>query len=237
MLGHMSPHGTTVTRGVVRWLIRETMGLLMLPVLLFLCAGRVDWMMGWALVIITALWVASTAWVTLPRNPELLAERVGPRPGTKTWDTLIISLFGAIKIVQYVIAGLDVRYGWSAGFPFALQVVALVLTILGYALIVWSTKENAFFALTVRIQTERGHTVVSSGPYQFVRHPGYAGGILSELAIPAMLGSWYALILGAIIAVLFVVRTALEDRTLIQELPGYAAYTSQVRYRLIPGAW
>ena len=237
MLGHMSPHGTTVTRGVVRWLIRETMGLLMLPVLLFLCAGRVDWMMGWALVIITALWVASTAWVTLPRNPELLAERVGPRPGTKTWDTLIISLFGAIKIVQYVIAGLDVRYGWSAGFPFALQVVALVLTILGYALIVWSTKENAFFALTVRIQTERGHTVVSSGPYRFVRHPGYAGSILSELAIPAMLGSWYALILGAIIAVLFVVRTALEDRTLVRELPGYAAYTSQVRYRLIPGAW
>lgn len=218
-------------------MMRETMGLLMMAVLLIVCAGRADWVMGWALVIITALWIAGTALATLPRNPELLAERMGPRKGSKTWDTVIISLFGTIKIVEYVVAGLDVRYGWSAGFPVALQVVALVLTVLSYALIIRSIKENAFFALTVRIQTERGHTVISSGPYRFVRHPGYVGAILSEVGIPAMLGSWFALALGVVVAVLFVVRTVLEDRALILELPGYRAYTEQVRYRLVPGVW
>ncbi len=227
----------SVTRGVARWLIREIAGLLMLLAILFLCAGRTDWLMGWALVIIMALWVGGTAAVVIPRHPQMLAERVGPRRGTKTWDAVIVGAYGALRLVQYAVAGFDVRYGWSTDFPFPLMVIALVITTLGYALVVWSTGANAFFAQTVRIQSERGHTVVSGGPYHFVRHPGYVGSILTDVATPLMLGSWFALIPGVVSAVLFVIRTVLEDRTLQAELPGYNEYAARVRYRLLPGVW
>ncbi len=101
----------------------------------------------------------------------------------------------------------------------------------------WATGSNAFFSLTVRIQKERGQAVVEGGPYRFVRHPSYVGGILFELAAPIMLGSWWALIPGGLDAVLFVIRTALEDKTLQAELDGYPAYTERTRYRLVPGVW
>ena len=118
-----------------------------------------------------------------------------------------------------------------------LQIVALVVAVLCYALIVWAMAANAFFSKVVRIQDDRGHTVATGGPYRIVRHPGYVGGILFELATPIMLGSWWALIPGGFTALFFVVRTALEDKTLHEELPGYAEYAQQTRYRLLPGIW
>jgi protein-S-isoprenylcysteine O-methyltransferase Ste14 len=225
------------TRGVVRWLVRETMGTAMLIAILFLCAGRWDWVWGWALVIITALWIGGTAVTVIPRNPELLAERVGPTKGAKTWDTAILGAYGLVGIVRYIVAGLDVRYEWTTGFSPVLQVIALIVTALGYALIVWATAVNAFFSQIVRIQTERGHTTITGGPYQFVRHPAYVGIILVELGMPLMLGSWWALVPSVLSVPLFFVRTALEDKTLQGELPGYKEYAAQVRYRLVPGIW
>ena len=112
------------------------------------------------------------------------------------------------------------------------QIGAMLIVIAGYALVVWATGTNAFFSQVVRIQTERGHTVVSSGPYRYVRHPAYVGMILVVLGAPIMLGSWWALIPGVISAVLVIVRTALEDKTLQAELPGYADYAQRTRYRL-----
>ena len=224
-------------RGAVRWLVRETMGLLMLVALLFLSAGRWNWWMGWALVVITALWVGGTALVVIPRNPELLAERVGPRKGAKPWDTTLMSIVGVMMLIKLLLAGLDHRYGWTTGFPFSLQIIAMIVAALGYALVVWATGTNAFFSQIVRIQTERGHTVVTSGSYQFVRHPAYIGTILFELATPVMLGSWWALIPGGFSAMLYVVRTALEDKTLQAELEGYQEYAGRTRYRLLPGVW
>jgi protein-S-isoprenylcysteine O-methyltransferase Ste14 len=224
-------------RIILRWSIRETMGVVMLALFLFLSAGRWDWIMGWALVAITALWVIATGLVVIPRYPELLAERLGPRKGGKPWDTAIMGLVGLGTIARCIVAGLDVRYGWTTDMPFALQVIGLVIAALGYALVVWATGSNAFFSLTVRIQKERGHAVATGGPYRFVRHPSYVGGILFELAAPIMLGSWWALIPGGLNAMLFVVRTALEDRALLQELDGYTAYAEQTRYRLLPGVW
>jgi protein-S-isoprenylcysteine O-methyltransferase Ste14 len=224
------------TRGVVRWLFRETMGVLGQAAVLFLSVGRWNWVMGWAFVIATTLWVGATALVVIPRNPDLLAERLGPRKGAKTWDAVIMSIIGPALIACYIVAGLDVRYGWTR-ISLPLQIIALIIVVLGYALIVWATAANPFFSLIVRIQQERGHTVAAGGPYRFVRHPAYVGGIAIYIATPVMLGSVWALIPGGLTAVLMIVQTALEDKTLQNELDGYKAYAVQVRYRLLPGVW
>jgi len=226
-----------VRRGVVRWLLRETIGTVMLALLLFLTAGRWDWGMGWALVVITILWVAATALTVIPRNPRLLAERTGLKKSGKLWDLRILSIMGMFNLARSIIAGLDQRYGWTTGFPYSLQLIMLLIVVLGYALFVWAIAANAFFAMQVRIQEERGHTVATGGPYRFVRHPGYVGQILLELGAPLMLGSIWGLIPAGMIALLALLRTALEDRMLQKELPGYQAYAKQVRYRLLPGIW
>jgi protein-S-isoprenylcysteine O-methyltransferase Ste14 len=226
-----------VRRGVARWAMRETIGVVMLALLLFLAAGTVDWIAGWAMVIVIAGWVIATAIVVIPHYPELLAERVGPRKGAKTWDTVVLSLYGLTMMIMWIVAGMDQRYNWSSGIGPAAQIGAMLLVIAGHALIVWATGVNAYFSQVVRIQTERGHTVVSSGPYRYVRHPAYAGSLLLVLSAPIMLGSWWALIPGAICAVLMIVRTALEDKTLQAELPGYPEFAQRTRYRLLPGAW
>ena len=227
---------SNTTRGVMRWLVRETMGVLGQAAVLFLSVGRWNWVMGWAFVIATTLWVGATALVVIPRNPELLAERLGPRKGAKTWDAVIMSIIGPALVACYIVAGLDVRYGWTR-ISLPLQIIALIIVVLGYALIVWATAANPFFSLIVRIQQERGHAVAAGGPYRFVRHPAYVGGIAVYLATPVMLGSLWALIPGGLSAVLMIVRTALEDKTLLNELDGYREYAERVRYRLIPGIW
>lgn len=224
-------------RIVARYLIREIMGVLMVAVALFWSAGTIAWLAGWALVVITACWVAGTAWVLLARNPALILERMGPRKGAKGWDTAIMGAIGVLTLGRLVLAGLDRRYGWSGGYPTGLQIAAGVVVVLAHALVVWATASNAFFSKIVRIQDEREHAVATGGPYRHVRHPAYVGTILYELSIPLMLGSWWALLAGGVSAVLFLVRTALEDRTLRTELAGYAAYAKQVRHRLLPGVW
>jgi protein-S-isoprenylcysteine O-methyltransferase Ste14 len=150
---------------------------------------------------------------------------------------VILGLYGVITLVRYVVAGLDQRYAWSTGISLPTQIVALIIAALGYGLVVWATGTNAYFSQTVRIQNERGHHVVTGGPYRFVRHPGYISTILVELASPFVLGSWWAMILSVVTIALFIVRTGLEDRLLQHELEGYQEYTQTVRYRLVPGVW
>jgi protein-S-isoprenylcysteine O-methyltransferase Ste14 len=227
---------SNTTHVVIRWLIRETTGVLGQAAVLFLSVGRWNWVMGWAFVIATTLWVGATALVVIPRNPDLLAERLGPKKGAKTWDAVIMSIIGPALIACYIVAGLDVRYGWTR-VSLPLQIIALIIVVLGYALIVWATAANAFFSLIVRIQKERGHTVAAGGPYRFVRHPAYVGGVALYLATPLMLGSLWALIPGGLSAVLMIVRSALEDKMLLNELDGYREYAGRVLYRLIPGIW
>jgi protein-S-isoprenylcysteine O-methyltransferase Ste14 len=226
-----------VRRGVVRWLTREVIGVLFVAATLFIPAGRLDWAMGWALVGIYAVWVSANALILIPRSPELLAERAQRKKGIKDWDAVLMSIVGILTLCKHIVAGLDVRYGWTVGIPLWLQIVTLAIAALGYALGTWAMAVNAFFSQIVRIQDDRGHTVVTDGPYQFVRHPGYVGVIAFELATPVMLGSLWALIAGVLAALLVVVRTALEDRTLQKELEGYTEYVQQTRYRLLPGVW
>ena len=225
------------TKLVARYAIRETLGLIVMGVALFWSAGTIDWWPAWASLGVMLAWIIATAIVIIRCNPDLMAERLGPRRGAKAWDTAIMSMLGMTELARYIIAGLDQRHGWTGGLPLAIQMAALILCILGYALFVWATASNPFFSQIVRIQSERGHTVSSGGPYQYVRHPGYLGAIVFELAVAFLLASWWALLISGLCAILLILRTALEDRTLQAELTGYADYSRQVRYRLVPGIW
>jgi protein-S-isoprenylcysteine O-methyltransferase Ste14 len=222
---------------ITRYAVRETMGVVIMGVALFWSAGKINWWPAWAALAVMAAWVAATGYVILRFNPALLAERLGPRKGAKTWDTAIMSLVGILQLARYIVAGLDQRYGWTGDFPLALQIAALILSVPDYAIVVWATASNAFFSQIVRIQNERDHKVVSSGPYRYIRHPAYAGAILYELAVPLLLASWWALLLSSLSAALLILRTYLEDRTLQTELPGYVDYARKVPYRLLPGLW
>lgn len=222
---------------LLRFVVREGFGVLVLALALFLPAGRLDWPMGWAVVAITSLWFVAMALVMVVWQPDLIAERLGLKPGTKHWDIVLLSLIGLLAISRCVVAGLDVRFGWTVAPLAPLQIIALLVAVGGYGLVVWASAVNAFFAATARIQKERGHVVVTGGPYRFVRHPGYVGMALAELALSIMLGSVWAMAPGAASAALVVVRTLLEDRMLLSELEGYQAYAGRVRYRLLPGIW
>ncbi|HNT53381.1 MAG TPA: isoprenylcysteine carboxylmethyltransferase family protein [Anaerolineaceae bacterium] len=227
-----------MNRGIIlRYMIREILGLITMGVALFWSAGRLNWWPAWAALGIMTAWIAATAAVILHHNPALLAERLGPRRGAKRWDIAIMSLLGLTQLTRYILAGLDVRYGWSTGSALPAQFIALGVGGLGYALVVWATAVNAFFSQIMRIQTERGQIVVNCGPYHWVRHPAYLGAILFELAMPALFASGWVLIPSGLGVLLLILRTALEDRTLQAELPGYADYARQVRQRLLPGLW
>jgi protein-S-isoprenylcysteine O-methyltransferase Ste14 len=225
------------TKLSARYAIRETMGIVVMGVALFWSAGRIDWWPAWASVTVMSAWIAATAIIVLFFNPDLLAERLGPRKGAKPWDTAIMSTLGLIQLARYSLAGLDQRYGWTGGFPPAAQFSALAVCALGYALVVWATVSNPFFSQIVRIQSERGHVVIAGGPYLYVRHPAYVGAILYEAAVSVLLASWWALIASGLNVFLLILRTALEDRTLQAELGGYIDYARRVHYRLLPGVW
>jgi len=222
---------------IARFAFRETMGVLFMGVALLWPAGDINWWPAWALIAVTSAWILATAIAILRHRPDLLAERLGPRKGAKRWDTAIMSVHGILQLAVYILAGLDHRFGWSGALPASLQFAALIVCSLGYSLVVWATASNAFFSQIVRIQTERGHTVVTGGPYHYVRHPAYAGALLTLLSVPILLASWWVLLIGVVDACLMIMRTALEDRTLLAELPGYLEYALQVRQRLVPGLW
>ena len=143
----------------------------------------------------------------------------------------------SVSFPLFIIAGLDHRCRWSAVFPTWLNILGLVMVSFGYGFAVWALIENPYFSSTVRIQRDRGHVVCDTGPYRIVRHPGYAGNILPLAGIVLALGSVWTLIPALVAFIIVAIRTALEDRTLQEELPGYRDYARRVRYRLIPGIY
>lgn len=225
---------------MVRALIGFLIYVLLVPALLFIAAGTVNWPMAWVYV---ALFLASTLGsrgVVLKRNPDTLRERAQFRSaeGVKAWDRTLVLLVGLLgPAASALVAGLDRRWEWSASVPLAIQILATLLVAAGYGLAVWAMIENRYFSSVARIQKERGQRVVTTGPYRFVRHPSYAGAIVASLALPIMLETLWALIpaLGMVGAV--VLRTELEDRMLREELDGYQGYAERTRYRLLPGVW
>jgi len=206
--------------------------------LLFGTAGTVRWWNGWAFL--SAFVVVMTA-VTVGlfgRSPELLEERRSAAKKARGWDRLLVPLLsGVLPTVGLVLAGLDRRWGWTAELPLLASLGALLMMLAGSGLTFWAMKSNPFFSSHVRIQADRGQTVVRAGPYRFVRHPGYGGSILYNLAVPVLLGSYASLAVGLLFVLATALRAALEDHTLRQELDGYRAYCGQVRRRLVPLLW
>jgi len=225
------------TRIITLYFLDQILSLIAAGVALFWSAGRIDWWPAWAALGVWLIWFIATDSLLLRSNPDLMAERLSPPRGAKTWDRTILSILRLTQLARYISAGLDQRYGWTGGFPISVEIAALVVCVLSYALLAWAMASNAFFSQVVRIQSERGHAVVREGPYRYVRHPAYVGMILFELALSTLLASWWALVASGLCAILIILRTALEDRTLKNELIGYQEYARQVRYRLLPGIW
>jgi len=222
---------------IALYILDQALSIAAMGVALFWSAGRIDWWAAWAAIGVWAAFFTATDILLIRINPELIRERLKPPKDAKGWDRAIMSIFRLTTLARYILAGLDQRYGWTVGFPVAAQVAGLVVCVLSYALLAWAMTSNAYFSQLVRIQSERGQVVVMHGPYRFVRHPAYVGMIVFELAMAILLASWPALAASGFGAMLLVLRTALEDRTLQAELPGYMEYAQRVRYRLVPGVW
>jgi protein-S-isoprenylcysteine O-methyltransferase Ste14 len=200
--------------------------------ILFISAGRLDLPWFWAVLGLHAIFMLAGLVLI---DPDLLRERTRPGPGGR--DRNLRSWLSLLFLVQFIIAGLDAgRYGWSRTMSPMVQATALALYILGMVICIWAMAVNRFFSPVLRIQDERGHHLVTAGPYRYVRHPGYLGILLSASAGVA-LGSWWSLIALVPVAILILRRTTLEDRLLRKSLEGYANYSEQVRYRLVPGVW
>ncbi|MDA0368751.1 MAG: isoprenylcysteine carboxylmethyltransferase family protein [Proteobacteria bacterium] len=226
-----------VQRGSPRQWIGIVVVYLSIPLALLVCGGDFGWWQAWIYsLLIVAAGIGGHIWAE-QRHPGLMAERqnIENIRGAKAWDKVLAPLMAlSIGFPLVIVAGLDHRYGWSPEFPLWLIVLGFILISLGYAFAVWALVENRFFSSVVRIQTDRGHVVCDSGPYRIVRHPGYAGNIPPLLGIVLALGSVWTLIPAAVALIIAVIRTALEDQTLQEELPGYRDYAQRVRCRLIP---
>jgi protein-S-isoprenylcysteine O-methyltransferase Ste14 len=211
--------------------------LLVLGVALFLPAGDIRWAQGWAFLLVFLVVTGVGILYLWYANPDIFVARRRIRPGTKRWDKVLVALLLLSFVAIFPVAGLDAgRFHWSH-VPLGVVVLGYVLFCIGYFLSIWVYRVNRFAEPTVRIQTDRGQRVIDTGPYALVRHPLYLGALLMWAGIPLSLGSLWALLPGALGAVVLVVRTILEDRTLQAELPGYQDYTHRVRHRLIPGVW
>jgi protein-S-isoprenylcysteine O-methyltransferase Ste14 len=206
-----------------------------LLVSLFVAAGSLNWVWGWVLA---GIMVVNKIVSLFFLDPGLIEERTNVRRGYKSWDILLSTIMGRISpFAIIVVAGLDYRFGWSGGFPFGLKIAGVLLIVLAYALILWAMRTNRFFSAIVRIQKDRGHHVVSTGPYAMIRHPGYLGTIVHTVSLTLILGSYWAFIPTFIALAFCFIRIIMEDRTLKQELEGYDRYAGKVRYRLVPGIW
>jgi len=221
---------------VVRFLIF----VILLPFVLFIAAGRLDWTMAWIYIGIHIAFTLISRLIVLRTSPETLVERGRAMQADDVdagvrFMVVIVGLLGPLAI--WTIAGLDDRFGWSPDLSILTQGIALLGVVLGYGLGTWAMVTNAYFSSVARIQDDRDQAVITGGPYRIVRHPAYAGGVVSSIAMPLMLGSLWALIPAVTALIFLIVRTKNEDKMLMAELPGYSDFAQQTRYRLVPGIW
>jgi protein-S-isoprenylcysteine O-methyltransferase Ste14 len=213
--------------------------LVVVPLLPLLITGRWSWWEAWVYAGITFFGFVISRALAARAHPDLLAERakMADHPDAADWDRVLAPLVALGGGLIPLVAGLDAALGWSGAFPLGWKMAALVVILIGYLLGSWALIANRYFSGLVRIQHDRGHQVVSRGPYRWIRHPGYAGAILSYLGAPVLLDSLWAFVPAGLLVVGLVIRTALEDQTLQAELEGYRGYTERVRDRLVPGVW
>jgi len=218
-------------------IIKTVVTILFLLALIFVPAGTLNWPEAWLVLLLYFAGVTGALIWMKKKAPGLLKERMSPKKDAKSWDKRIITVYTLLLMALLIVPGLDaVRFGWSE-VPLIVKVLGFVGYLPAGRFASWAMKENAYLSNVVRIQKDRGHTVCTTGPYRYVRHPMYAGVMLIMLCLPLSLGSFYAFIPAFMIVVLFILRTSLEDKTLQEELPGYKEYAQKVRYRLLPGVW
>jgi protein-S-isoprenylcysteine O-methyltransferase Ste14 len=211
--------------------------LLCLVLLLFVPAGSLAWFKGWLFVVVILVMTIPTALYLKRVNPDVIAARVNRHEGTKGWDRVVVTILIPTFVSSLPLSALDDgRFHWHP-VPWWVCIIGYVLLMIGFLGITWAESVNKFFEPTVRIQTDRGHRVIDTGPYAIVRHPGYLGAWFLFLGVPLSLGSVWALIPAILSCLILVVRTILEDKTLHNELAGYREYATRVRYRLVPGVW
>lgn len=210
-----------------------------LPLLPLIISGVWNWWEAWIYAVTAIVGFILSRWLAAKRHPDILQERARSMElqDAKSWDRILAPLMGLGSVFILAVAGLDKLYGWTPPFSIPIKIAAFVVILLGYVLGTWALMENRFFSGVVRIQTDRGHQVVTTGPYRFVRHPGYVGVIWTYLALPFFLDSIWAFIPVVLTLAASILRTALEDKTLQEELPGYKEYAQRTKYRLFPGGW
>jgi protein-S-isoprenylcysteine O-methyltransferase Ste14 len=224
-------------RSGINRILQILFSIVLMGAMLFLTAGRIDWPAAWIFLGTYALTVLTVGIWVARKHPDVINERGKIAHNAKSWDKVLMMIYTVMLFILFGVAGLDAgRYGGSA-IPLAVQVTGYAGFLLATAVTYWAMAVNPFLATIVRIQADRGHYVVTSGPYRYVRHPMYAMMFFMWPGIALALGSWWALPPAAVIVIVFVIRTALEDKTLQAGLPGYAEYAQHTRYRLVPGVW
>jgi protein-S-isoprenylcysteine O-methyltransferase Ste14 len=213
-------------------------GLMMVLIgILFIPAGRLNWWQAWRFIGAYAVFVIAFLVRGLRKDPGQIKERSQTGKNVKAWDKVLLTIYSIFLLGMLILAALDAgRFRW-APLSFSAEIIGWMLIGLAGGLILWTASVNTFLSRQVRIQEERGHYAVTSGPYRWVRHPMYAGLIIFIFCVPLLLGSGLAMIPAALIGILIVIRTSLEDKTLQAELPGYKEYVQKVHYRLLPGIW
>ena len=203
----------------------------------FITAGRLDYWQGWVFNGLNIFFIIVT-YIVLRDRKDLIKERLKPGEGMKKWDKVYYAVSTPLFFVMFVVSILDAsRFYWKPAVPFLIVVIGIITYAIGQLIILWAKKTNKFFSSVVRIQSDRKHTVCSDGPYRFMRHPGYFGGLLFTIATPLMLGSFWGILPAIITLILMFARTYLEDNTLKNELPGYTEYSKKVKYKIIPFLW
>jgi protein-S-isoprenylcysteine O-methyltransferase Ste14 len=221
----------------LRALVQGFFTFLLVAAIIFVLAGRITYWQGWGFVITCVLLVLIQS-IVFASKTDLVRERLKPGPGTKWWDKVFYAFYIPLFFAIIIVASLDTgRFQWSTQLPVSVYIIGYMVFVLSIFIYSWAMWVNRFFSSTVRLQTDRGQEVVQSGPYRFVRHPGYVGGILLAISSSLALGSLWGLVPAGAVMILLIIRTYLEDVTLQKELPGYADYAKKVRYRLLSGIW
>lgn len=213
---------------------------IILPLLPILISWRWNWWEAWVYALTLFLGFVVSRILATRKHPGILAERAQSfnKEDAKPWDKILAPLLAFGGLLVPLIAGFEERFNWTPEpFPLWVKIAAILNMVLAYVFSSWALIENAFFSGIVRLQTDRGHTVCDSGPYSYIRHPGYAGGFWSYLMMPLLLDTSWSFIPVVLLLIIFIVRTKLEDQTLQAELPGYREYAAKVKYRLFPGIW
>ncbi len=218
-----------------RAILASYIGVIIFAVAIFIAGGRLFYWQAW-LYLILAVFGTTISHILTPKDSNLTVERATRTKEGEGWDRKLLGLFFFINLSSFIVAGLDSgRFGWSGQLPIFVIVIGVVLMVTGQVIYALARRENAFFSSTVRIEENRIHEVCQTGPYRFVRHPGYLGMILSVTGFPLIMESYWTFVPVLLSVALLVVRTNLEDRFLLARLDKYSEYSKRVKYKLFPG--